>query len=613
MIYQIKPLQQKEIIKYKKTFPSIIISFSLIIILLFSRQSFSQTINLKVIETSDVHGSLFPYDFIYNKDINTSLAQIYTYVKEERSKKDQQVVLLDDGDILQGQPVVYYYNFEKTDVPHICPQVMNFMQYDAGTVGNHDIEPGHPVYDRLVKEFNFPWLAANAVDVKTGEPYFKPYTIIEKGGVKIAVLGLITPAIPNWLPRDIWSGMEFKDMVETAQHWMKIIKDKEKPDLIFGLFHSGAEDEMKAYNSGKREIEDAARLVAQLVPGFDVVFSGHDHQVWNTSVKDPNGNDVLIVNPANASRHAAVADINLTYDKQTQKWIKKIQGEIIDSKDYQPDQAFMEKFAPVVKTIKEYVAKPIGTFDKTISSSESLFGDSPFVDLIHSVQLDLTKADVSFADPLSFDAQIKKGTVYVRDMFKLYKYENLLYTMSLSGKEIKGFLEHASSIWFNQMKSENDHLLKFKMDSTGSELANSERPQLSSPYYNFSSAAGIKYTIDVTKPAGERVNIISMQDGSPFDMNKMYKVALSSYRGNGGGGHLTAGSKIPQKDLEKRIINSTQKDLRFFLMKWIEAKKVVSPESFNNWKVIPEDYWVKGKEKDFAILFGGKIKSGDEK
>jgi 2',3'-cyclic-nucleotide 2'-phosphodiesterase/3'-nucleotidase len=609
----IEQMFKKETLKRKRACPSIIISFSLIVVLLFSQQSFTQTVNFKVIETSDVHGSLFPYDFIYDKAINSSLAQIYTYVKEERGKPDQQVVLLDDGDILQGQPVVYYYNFEKTDVPHICAQVMNYMKYDAGTVGNHDIEPGHPVYDKLNKEFNFPWLAANAVSEKTGEPYFKPYTIIKRGNIKIAVLGLITPAIPNWLPRDIWKGIEFKDMVETAQYWMKIINEKEKPDLVFGLFHSGAEDEMKSYKAGKTNLEDAARLVAELVPGFDVVFSGHDHQVWNTTVKGPDGKDVLILNPSNASRHAAVADIILNYDKQSHQWGKKIQGEIIDSKNYEADKAFMEKFTPVINTIKEYVAKPIGTFDKTISTRESFFGDSPFVDLIHSVQLELTQADVSFADPLSFDAQIKKGTVYVRDMFKLYKYENLLYTMSLSGNEIKGFLEHSCSIWFNQMKSEDDHLLKFKADSTGNILPANERPQLASPYYNFSSAAGIKYTVDVSKPAGERVNIISMQNGKPFDLNTIYKVALSSYRGNGGGGHLTVGAKIPQKELEKRIINSTQKDLRYYLMKWIEEKKTVSPIAFNNWSIIPENYWLKGKGKDSAILFSEKNKASDEK
>ncbi len=593
--------QQK--LKISKEFRS---RFSILILslIIFTASSvFAQTIRLKLIETSDVHGSIFPYDFINDKPLNTSLAQIYSYVKEERADKNQNVILLDDGDILQGQPVVYYYNFEKTDVPHICAQVMNYMKYDAGTVGNHDIEPGHPVYDRLRREFNFPWLAANAIDLKTNQPYFKPYTIIKKGKIKIAVLGMITPAIPNWLPKNIWSGIQFEDMVATARKWIKIIKEKEKPDLIVGLFHSGPEDEMKYYDEGKREIENASRLVAELVPGFDIILAGHDHEVWNTTVKNSDGKDVLILDPANAARHAAVADIVMNYDKSDQSWKKEIKGEIIDSKNYKPDSLFMNKFSSAVEEVKKYVSKPIGTFTKTISTRESMFGDSPFVDLIQRIQLELTHADVSFATPLSFNAEIKKGKVYVRDMFNLYKYENLLYTMKLTGQEIKNYLEYSYGNWFNQMKNENDHLLKFKTDSTGNIILRNGRPELAVPSYSYSSAAGINYTFDVTKPAGERVTISSFTNGKPFDLKDTYTVAVNSYQGNGGGGLLTKGSKIPQKELASRIINSTQKDLRYYLMKWIEKEKTVTPEALGNWKVVPHDWWEKGEERDSIMIF----------
>ncbi len=579
-------------------------NFVFLFLILISSLINPQQIKLKIIETSDVHGSLFPYDFINDRPINTSLAQIYSYVKEERAKKDQDVILLDDGDILQGQPVVYYYNFEKTNVPHICAQVMNYMKYDAGTVGNHDIEPGHPVYDRIRMEFNFPWLAANAVDVKANQPYFKPYTIIRKANIKIAVLGMITPAIPNWLPKNIWKGMQFDDMVATARKWIKVINEKEKPDLIVGLFHSGPENEIKNYDEGKREIENASRLVAELVPGFDVVFAGHDHQVWNEVVKNPDGKNVLILDPANAARHAAVADVIMNYDSSTHEWKKEIKGEIIDSKNYKPDEPYMKKFSPVVDEVKKYVSKPIGAFTKTISTRESIFGDSPFVDLIQKIQLELTHADVSFSEPLSFNSEIKKGTIYVRDMFNLYKYENFLYTMKLTGQEIKDYLEYSYGNWFNQMKNENDHLLKFKTDSTGNIINANGRPQLAVPSYSYSSAAGINYTVDVSKPAGERVTILSFTNGKPFDLSKTYKIAVNSYRGNGGGGHLIIGAKIQQKELSSRVINSTQKDLRFYLMKWIEKKKIVTPESLGNWKVVPKSWWEKGKEKDYKILFG---------
>ena len=588
----------------KKYFHSVLIAFGLMIFC--SGFLPGQTVNLKFIETSDVHGSLFPYDFINNKNINTSLAQIYTYVKEQRADKSQHVVLLDDGDILQGQPIVYYYNFEKTNSTHICAQVMNYMKYDAGTVGNHDIEPGHPVYDKLDKEFDFPWLAANAVNIKTGKPYFKPYTIIKRNGIKIAVLGLITPWIPNWLPEKIWSGIEFDDMVTTAAKWVKIIKEKEKPDLLIGLFHSGVEANYNGQTAETPKNENASRLVAEKVPGFDVVFVGHDHHGWNFTVKNTEGKNVLILGTINAARTATEADIKMIFDKNSGKWQKEITGKVIESKNYKPDEAYMKKFAPVVEEVKNYVSKPIGTFTKTISSRESLFGDSPFVDLVQEIQLNISHADISFADPLSFNAEIKKGTVYVRDMFNLYKYENLLYTMKMSGKEIKDYLEYSYGKWFNTMKDSADHLLDFKTAEDGKIDYRNGRPQLASSYYNFSSAAGIKYTVDVSKPAGHRINIISMADGKPFDMNKIYTVAVNSYRGNGGGGHLTLGAGIPKGEISKRIINSTQKDLRYYLMKWIEKKKTVTPAALGNWKVIPAYWWKLGKEKDYNVLFGEK-------
>ena len=572
--------------------------------LLLTGVSLSQTVKLKLIETSDVHGSLFEYNFIKAKLGNTSLAQLYTYIQQQRDNKDQSVVLLDDGDILQGQPIVYYYNFEKTDVPHIVSRVMNYMNYDAGTVGNHDIEPGHPVYDKINKEFNFPWLAANAINTETGKPYFKPYTIIKRDGIKIAVLGMITPAIPNWLPKKIWSGIKFEDMVETAKKWVPIILKKEKPDLMVGLFHAGVQADYNGADPNAPRNENASQLVAEKVPGFDIVFVGHDHHGWNYTVKNSDGKTVYILGTINAARTAAVANVTLTKDPNTNKWDKKISGEIIQSKDYKEYAPMVRKFAHDIEQCVSYVNKYIGSFRRSVSTKESMFGDSPFVDLIQKIQLETTKADVSFAAPLSFNAEIRRGSVRVKDMFSLYKYENLLYTMELTGQEIKNYLEYSYGNWFNQMKDENDHLLNFKTDDAGNIVERNGHPVLASQYYNFSSAAGIKYTVDVSKPAGQRVTIISMADGKPFDLNKKYKVAINSYRGNGGGGLLTKGAGIPHEQLADRVITSTQKDLRYYLMKWIQKHRHITPEAFNNWKVIPEKWWEKGKEKDYKLLYG---------
>ena len=145
---------------------------------------FSQTKHVKIIETSDVHGAIFPYNFIKERPLNASLAHVTTYIKEQRADTNQIVFLVDNGDILQGTPVVYYFNFEKTDEPHLYAEVMNFMQYDVATVGNHDVETGHPVYDKFRETINFPWLAANAIQTADDKPYFAPYHVLERGGVK---------------------------------------------------------------------------------------------------------------------------------------------------------------------------------------------------------------------------------------------------------------------------------------------------------------------------------------------------------------------------------------------------------------------------------------------
>lgn len=563
-----------------------------------------EKLKIKVIETSDVHGAIFPYDFVEAKPMDHSLAQVYTYAQQERAKKDQVVLLLDNGDILQGDPTVYYSNYVETDGPHIVPEVMNFMEYDAGAVGNHDIEPGHPVYDKVRREFDFPWLAANAVDTESGKPYFKPYTVFDVKGVKVAVLGLITPAIPQWLPESIWKGMEFQDMIESAKYWVEQIRQNEKPDVLIGLFHAGVDYTYNNQNAETPKNENASKLVAQQVPGFDLVLVGHDHHGWNETITNWAGNKVHILGPTSRARDVAVADIDLKLHKATNHYTKKITGKLVKMADVKPDVTFQDKFRPYYDIIDEYVSQPLGTMDTTISTTDAFFGDAAFTDMIHRAQMDLTGAEISFTAPLSFDKTIDKGTIYVGDLFKIYRYENLMYTMKLGGKEIEDFLEYSYGLWLNQMKNADDHLLKFETDSTGKIVIKNGRARLANAYYNFDNAEGIDYTVDASKPVGERVKIISMSDGTPFDLNKTYTVAVNSYRGNGGGGHLTAGAKIRPELLSDRIISNTDKDFRYYLMQWINDMGTLDPKADHNWKIIPQQWVEKAEPKDRKLLFG---------
>ncbi len=553
--------------------------------------SVEKEVTLKFIETTDVHGCYFPYDFIRQKPAKGSLARVSSYVKALRKDWGDRLLLVDNGDILQGQPVAYYYNYIDTASVHANAAILNYMQYDLATVGNHDIEAGHAVYDRWVSQCNFPILGANVIDTLTGKPYFEPYKVFEREGVTVAVLGMITPAIPSWLPEKLWSGLRFEDMETCARRWVKEIREKEQPDVLVGLFHAGPEG-----NELDGVIENGSAEVAKNVPGFDVVFMGHDHRRCNEKIVNIEGDSVLLIDPAN--RAVTVAEVTLNIRKKGDTVISKlVEGKLTDVAESPVDEEFMTTFASQYEATQAFVQRKIGSIDHTISTRDAYFGSSAFIDLIHQLQLDITGADLSFCAPLSFDSEIRKGDIYMSDMFNLYKYENMLYTMELTGREIKGFLEMSYAIWTNQMKKASDHLLLLNDKDNGF-------GRFKNPSFNFDSAAGVIYTVDVTKPEGEKVTLISLANGQPFELDKTYRVAVNSYRGNGGGDLLTKGAGIPKSELAKRIVFATDKDLRYYLMKRIEEVKVLHPQPLNQWKFIPEKWVSPAIQRDYQLLFG---------
>jgi 2',3'-cyclic-nucleotide 2'-phosphodiesterase/3'-nucleotidase len=585
----------------KYRFLKILAVISLIFISLQSCNKYVKQ-HIIILETTDLHGVILPYDFIEKQKLSASLANSATYINEQR-KAGYPLFLLDNGDNLQGQPEVYYYNFIDTISPHFLSEAMNWLKFDASTAGNHDIEAGHSVYDRVRKEYTFPLLAANAVDIKTGKPYFTPYVILAKDNIRVAVMGLITPQIPEWLPEELYSGMEFRDMTETAKLWMPEIL-KQKPDLVVGLFHSGYDRGNGSQQKGSHSDESGTAAVAYNVPGFDVIFCGHDHRLANEKIVNSAGDSVLILNGGSRSENIARADITFVKQRRKNSSRKEISGEIIKVKDYDPDPVFINKFKKQDEVLNSYVNRVIGTSRSTVSSRDSYFGSSAFVDMIHSLQLEITGADISFAAPLSFDVKIPEGEITVGDMFKLYRFENMLYTMNLTGDEIQKYLEFSYGQWLNTMKGPGDYLLKLRLGNDGKPVFTDGKAWLKNQPYNFDSAAGIDYIVDVSKPEGHRVFIKSLSGGKPFEKDKIYKVAVNSYRGNGGGGHLIEGSGLNAGMLRKRVIASTDRDLRYYILKSIEEKKSIAPAPGNNWKIIPEE-WVKAAEKrEYPLLFG---------
>ncbi len=558
-----------------------------------------ETIKLRIIGTTDVHGAFFPYNFTERKPAAGSMARVSSYVKEQRRIYGDNLILVDNGDILQGQPTNYYTNFIATGEKNIAAEVLNYIGYDVEVFGNHDVETGHAVYDKWIKDLSCPVATANIIDARTGQPYVRPYAVLERAGIKIGILGMLTPAIPNWLHESLWSGLKFEELVSSTRKWVEVLKEKEHCDVIVGVFHSGWEGGIVT----SQYDEDATRKVAEQVEGFDVIFFGHDHREKLEFL--PNG--IVCLNPScNAMKVAqATIEIQLPDNSPNAKpcckssRIVSKQAELIDITGQPVDEDYMQHFAASIEAVRHFIDRKIGSFKKTISSRDAFFGSSAFTDYIHQLQMEHTGADISFTAPFTFDSEIKAGPVYMSDMFKLYRFENQIYMLRMKGSEIRKHLEMSYDLWTNTMTSADDHIMLLNSSSTN----DNQRSGFQNFTFNFDSAAGIDYEVDVTKPNGSKVRILKMSNGKPFSEDAWYKVAMNSYRGNGGGELLVRGAGISMDSIPGRIAYMSERDLRYYLTQKIEREGNVNARPLNNWRFVPEAWAKPAIARDRKIIF----------
>ncbi|SQH72324.1 Trifunctional nucleotide phosphoesterase protein YfkN precursor [Porphyromonas crevioricanis] len=568
---------------------SLIAAWGVFCCVFLSACSGERTTEIRIIHTTDIHGNYFSFDFLADSAGTGSMSRLSSFLKEAR-KQNPSLLLIDGGDILQGTPAAYYSNYADTLPVNLAAQTMNYLRFDASVVGNHDIETGHEVYDSWIKDCKFPVLAANMIDIETDKPYLPPYTIKDIDGIRVAILGFVTPAIPEWLPQDLWRGVGFEDILISAQQWVPYVIEHEKPDILIGLLHSGLK------NTNRHYIENAGELLAKEVSGFDALFIGHDHRKFNGQLRTSRGDSVHVCNPASHLDFAS--DLTIRVTRKGNKIVAKdISSRLVDLNQYEPDPAFERAFSEQQQAVRKWANRQVGVLETPLDIRGSLFGPTPFLSLIHRVQLDATGADISFASPLDLHTYIPAGPLRVRDLFSLYRFENFLYVMELTGSEVKDYLEFSYGKWANHMKGPKDHLLLFR---TG--ITPQDKFKTLHEIFNYSSAAGIDYTVDVSKPAGDRVKILKMSNGQPFDYSKVYRVALDSFRGGGGGDLLTEGCQIRFEELARRIVEEKD-DIRSYVHKYIVDKGSIEVQNNANWRFVPETWVREAIERDTKIMF----------
>ncbi|MBP5626199.1 MAG: bifunctional metallophosphatase/5'-nucleotidase [Bacteroidales bacterium] len=538
---------------------------------------------LHIVTTGDVHGSWFDEPYVEGQSNKTSLMSVHAWVDSLRQAVGKQnVLLLDAGDCLQGDNAPYYYNYVETEGEHPFVQIVSYMQYDAVAVGNHDIETGHPVYDKIAAQLaarGIPFLGANAVRVADGEPYFPPYKVFRRAGLKVAVLGLTNPNMKAWLSEPVWSGIDFVSLTDCAQDWVDRIRDKEHPDVMVVLTHSGVGE------GDGQALESQGKDLLQTLKGVDVLVCSHDHR---PDVAEKDG--LWMMDGGARAGNVGHAVVEVAPDKSRQ-----VRAEFVRMDKNKVDEAMKEHFRPVFEQVRAFTLQPVGTLAMELRTRDAYRGMCDYLNLLHTVQLSIPDVQLSFAAPLTFDGTVKAGEVIFNDMFTIYPFENQLYVVKLKGSEIRDYLEFSYDRW---IRTPGKHVLR--INDEPDPRTGAKRWSFEGRTYNFDSAAGLVYTVDVTRPAGSRVQIKSLADGSAFDPEAWYRVAMTSYRASGGGEHLSAGAGLSKEESEARIVER-HPEIRELIYQYFKQHGTVDAALIGDRAVIGEWHFVPEKIADPMI------------
>lgn len=504
---------------------------------------------ITVVSTNDVHGKYFDSLYVRNGVNETSYANVSTYVNDLR-KHSVNPILIDVGDNLQGDNAAYFFNNVDTSDFHVLARIMNYMHYDAVVVGNHDVETGHPVYDRVRKELRCRYLAANAIRTDGSEkPYFDTYSIVYRDGVKAAVIGFTNPNIESWISPKLYSGMRFDSIPRLAQRYIDSIKVWENPELVVVAVHAGVGDGLNT------DFENVGLRCAKELRGVDIVLASHDHEPHCEIVTGADGGRVALLDAGKQANYVGLGKVELTI-RDGKVISKNVLCETVPMKGIPADTKYMKEFEGDFVKVKAFTNKDIGYLTAPMDCGDAVKGPSSYLHLLQTVMLEQTGADISFCAPIS-SAVIPAGSINIQDLFTLYPYENQLYVVKMTGEQIKNMLELSYNMWVTR----------------------------SGPSFNFDSAEGIIYEVSRKAPFGQRVKILSMQDGSDFHSERTYLVAMTSYRASGGGDLLRKGAGIDPTSIEALVV-SRYPEIREILYRYVVRMQKIDPTPDTNWKFV---------------------------
>ncbi|WP_445488658.1 bifunctional metallophosphatase/5'-nucleotidase [Niallia sp. 03133] len=517
-------------------------------------------VNTKIIIllTSDVHGNIYPINYGNNEQAHVGLAKVAALMEQER-KKNKHVIMIDNGDLIQGTPLTYHYvNFlaEKKNPMIKC---LNMLQYDAAVVGNHEFNYGLNVLKNAVFESKFPWLCANIVDSRTDEPFLgKPYIIKKIGAFKLAIVGITTHYIPNWENPNHIEGLRFKDALSSAKEWVAKIKEEEKPDIVIISYHGGFERDIQT--GEPTEVltgENQGYSICREIDDLDVLLTGHQHRSLTGSLF---GTEIIQA----SNNGQMVGKVTLILNEK---------GEVLEKSSELLSVAVAEEKKEIIEIAMEYenstqkwLDTPIGFIDGDMIVDDPFairLEDSSLIEFINKVQMEA--ANVKIANTALFNNESPgfKSNVTMRDIVSNYIYPNTLKVLALKAEDIKAALEQTAKY--------------FTLNEQGEPSVNPSFMYPKPQHYNYDMWEGIEYILDISKPIGKRV-VKLLFEGKPLEENKVYEVVMNNYRAGGGGNYLMFQNKP--------VVREVQFDMAELIANYIMERKTVAATCDHNWKVI---------------------------
>nr|WP_238882257.1 5'-nucleotidase C-terminal domain-containing protein [Clostridium sp. YIM B02551] len=537
---------------------------------------------ISVVATSDVHGNIYNYDYATGSAPSKSqgLAKVSTYVKGLRASNSN-VMLIDNGDTIQGTPLSYYYDMLDTKTEYPMTKVMGAMGYDTWTLGNHEFNYGLDTLNRIIgdaRNQNIHVLSANTYK-DDGSNFVDPYYIksfnVNGKEIKVGILGLTTKCIPNWEDAAHYKGLKFNDLVDEAKKWVPEVRAK-GADIVIVAAHSGEESASDVIP------ENEIKALATGVTGIDAIVAGHAHSTLNDiSLKNPEGKVIPVVEPGKWANNVSQIDINVARNGS----INGINTKNVPMDNaIEEDQTIKDLAKPYQDTTLKYIETVLGTSTGEFKGEGQLEKPTAIMELINKVQKEAAGTQLSIAAPLSASAFIPKGNVTIKDVMSVYVFENFLYGVKMNGKQLKDWMEY-SVRYYKQVSNENDPITK----DTVLNIAD----------YNLDQLYGATYDIDLTEPActidkvtgkvvsGNRIKNLKI-NGVSVKEDTIYTVAINNYRYNGGGGFMKAvglsstDPSIVTYDSSKALGDDGQ--VRSLMMSYIQKHKTISPDCSNNWK-----------------------------